>query len=423
MPDRETLTEILKARISIHFKISFAEFMAEALYHPDLGYYSSERTRIGKAGDYFTSPIVHPAFGGLICKELQEMWQITGWEEFSIVEMGGGNGTLCHDILKYAKDRHPSFYRVLKYIIIEESAYMRKIQRVRLINSGFSDETSMSQRLTNNDGNPLPFKGRDRPVLREVEGVGMGLFSDEAKIRWADASDPMFLTGVTGCFLSNELVDAFPVHIVEKKGGGLKELFVGLQNDAFVEILDPPSSPEIEKYLDRIGIELEEGQRAEVNLRAVEWMRWVAGALKKGFVITIDYGYHAEELYAADRSSGTLLCYHRHRVVEDPFINIGEQDMTSHVDFTTLMLIGEESGLKSAGFTDQMHFLFGLGIGEMIEAVGSNTPAESDALKERLLIKNLIMPGRMGNVFKVLIQYKGFADKPALSGLRKNPFT
>ncbi|MBI5756352.1 MAG: SAM-dependent methyltransferase, partial [Nitrospirae bacterium] len=127
----ETLTEILKARISIHGKIPFAEFMAEALYHPDLGYYSSERTRIGKAGDYFTSPTVHPAFGGLICKELQEMWQITGGEEFSIVEMGGGNGALCHDILKYAKERHPSFYRVLKYIIIEESAYMRKIQRSR----------------------------------------------------------------------------------------------------------------------------------------------------------------------------------------------------------------------------------------------------------------------------------------------------
>ncbi len=171
-----------------------------------------------------------------------------------------------------------------------------------------------------------------------------------------------------------------------------------------------------------MGIELQEGQRAEVNLRAVDWMKWVAGSLNKGFAITIDYGYPAEELYAPERSKGTLLCYHRHQVVEDPFINIGEQDMTSHVDFTTLMMTGEVCGLLTAGFTDQMHFLFGLGIGKSIEEISEKASTEADALSARLLIKNLIMPGRMGNVFQVLVQCKGFDSVPELSGLNKNPF-
>jgi len=245
---------------------------------------------------------------------------------------------------------------------------------------------------------------------------------NDDKVRWTDTSDPVFHDGITGCFLSNELVDAFPVHIVEKRDAKLKEVYLCLKDDGFAEVLDTLSSPEIECYFERLGIELLEGQRAEVNLRAVEWMKWVAKSLNTGFAITIDYGYPADELYAPDRSKGTFLCYYKHKMVEDPFINIGEQDMTSHVDFSTLMMTGEGCGLMTAGFTDQMHFLFGLGIGKSIEEIGEKASTEADALSARLLIKNLIMPGRMGNVFKVLVQYKGFDSAPELSGLNKNPF-
>ena len=383
MKETGTLSDILKDRILSRGRIPFSEFMEVALYYPELGYYSSERVKIGKGGDYFTSSSVHPVFGELICKQFEEMWHLTGCEGFSIVEMGAGDGTLCHDILNSAKERYPAFYEIAQYIIIEESAYLRKIQKERLIKGGFCE------------GN---------------------------RVKWTDTSDPIFHDGVTGCFLSNELVDAFPVHIIELRDGKLKEVYVGLKDDVFIGIPDAVSSPEIECYFDRLGIELQEGQRAEVNLRAVEWMKWVAGSLKKGFVITIDYGYHAEELYAPDRSKGTLLCYHKHRVVDDPFINIGEQDMTSHVDFTTLIKTGEGCGLETAGFTDQMHFLFGLGIGKSIEEISAKASTETDALNARLIIKNLIMPGRMGNVFKILVQSKGFDKTPALSGLKKDPF-
>lgn len=361
--------------------------MEVALYYPELGYYASERVKIGKSGDYFTSTSVHPVFGESICRQINEMWRLTGGDEFYIVEMGAGDGTLCYDILNAARDKFPSFYRIIQYIIIEESASLRKIQKERLRSKQPGTEPS-----------------------------------DVNKVIWTDTSDPIFNKGITGCFLSNELVDAFPVHIVEMRDDKLREVYVGLKGEAFTETLDVPSSPELEGYLAGLGIELVEGQRAEVNLQAVEWMRWVAGALKKGFVITIDYGYPAEELYAPDRGKGTLLCYHKHRTVEDPFVNIGEQDMTSHVDFTNLMMTGESCGLKTAGFTDQMHFLFGLGIGKSIEEISAKASTEADALNARLLIKNLIMPGRMGNVFKVLVQYKGFESEPELSGLNKNPF-
>ena len=412
-----TLAYILKDLILSRGKITFAEFMDIALYYPELGYYSSERVKIGKAGDYFTSTSVHTVFGELICKQLEEMWHITGGKGFSVVEMGAGDGTLCYDILNAAKERYPSFYEMLQYIIIEKSEGLRKAQKERL--TICHPEPCAEHRFSIVSGSIG--SGDPETMLNRVQHKVRNDMGDD-KVKWTDTSDPLFHQGITGCFLSNELVDAFPVHIVEMRDGKLKEVYVGIKDDIFTEVIDTLSSPEIEGYFERLGIELHEGQRAEVNLRAVEWMKWVARTLNTGFAITIDYGYPAEELYAPDRSKGTFLCYYKHRMVEDPFINVGEQDMTCHVDFTSLMMTGEACGLMTAGFTDQMHFLFGLGIGKSIEEISEKASTEADALSARLLIKNLIMPGRMGNVFKVLVQYKGFDSKPELSGLNKNPF-
>ena len=382
MEDHTTLTDIIRARISEAGKITFADFMNLSLHHPGYGYYSSPGVKIGKRGDYYTSPVVHQVFGEIILKQIIEMWNISGGMVFTIVEMGAGDGTLCLDVLNFAKREYPDFFNNLKYIIIEESEYMKGLQKERLHNAG----------LLNHN------------------------------ILWTDYSDRLFITGVNGCFLSNELIDAFPVHIIEKRGGELKEVFVSYKDNSFIEVLDSPSTPELIRYFIRHGIVLEDGQRAEVNLKALEWMRWVARSIRKGFAITIDYGYPAEELYASHRKSGTLLCYYKHRVIENPYINIGEQDITSHVDFSTLIKVGEGEGMMTLGLTDQMHFLFGLGIGEIIESIGSRADTETEALKQRLLIKNLIMPGRMGEVFKILIQQKGFDNISVLSGLKRNPF-
>ncbi|MDD5434242.1 MAG: SAM-dependent methyltransferase [Nitrospira sp.] len=371
-----------------------------ALYYPELGYYSSEKIKLGKKGDYYTSPLVHRIFGELLCKQMAGMWEISAKGDFTIVEMGAGDGTLCCDILNHARKEYPAFYDSIHYIIIEESRGMRKVQR---------------EKLRGNHITP--------PLENGVENGGEGGFeaeSAENKILWLDYSDPLFNSGINGCFISNELVDAFPVHLVEMTGGELKEVYVGIQSGTFTELLDVPSTPEINKYFERLGIYLEEGQRVEVNLRATDWMKWVAGSLNKGFVITVDYGYPAEELYSSFRKKGTLLCYSKHRIIEDPYVNIGEQDITSHIDFTTLVNTGEGEALHLAGLTDQTHFLFGLGLGQVIQSSALNSPDDTYALEQRLMIKNLIMPGGMGSIFKVLIQYKGFAEIPELAGLKKD---
>ena len=210
-----------------------------------------------------------------------------------------------------------------------------------------------------------------------------------------------------GCLLSNELLDAMPVHLVEKRQGRIQEVFVTSGPDGFAEALRDPGCPDIEAHFDWLGAGPVEGNRAEVNLEAVRWMRQVARLLGRGFVLTIDYGYPAAELYAPFRRTGTLMCYHRHSAGEDPYRRLGHQDITAHVDYTALQQAGEEEGLESLYFGEQYRFLMGLGFLEelmRLEALESD-PKKAQAL--RMCLKNLILPGTgMGETFKVLVQGK-----------------
>jgi len=171
---------------------------------------------------------------------------------------------------------------------------------------------------------------------------------------------------VSGCFLSNELLDAFPVKLVEMNHE-LMEIYVSVssqdlfskegeeafsEDTTFVEV-KKPCSAEIRDYLKGFSLELPKGYRTEVNLRPKELLLKVNERLSEGFVLTIDYGYSAMEYYSEDRSKGTLLCYHRHQVSEDPYRNIGQQDMTAHVNFSSLKKWGDEVGLKTVGFSPQ----------------------------------------------------------------------
>ncbi|MBD0316173.1 MAG: SAM-dependent methyltransferase [Nitrospiraceae bacterium] len=185
-------------------------------------------------------------------------------------------------------------------------------------------------------------------------------------------------------------------------------------NGAFVERLQHPSTPRLQAHLDRLHISLPEGYRTEVNLHAVQWMETVAAAMDRGVVITIDYGHTAQDLYNSDRSDGTLLCYYSQLTSEDPYQRVGEQDMTAHVDFTSLAIAGEDHGLLVTGFTNQMSFLMGLGVEEMIAALDP----ESSAFRAAI---HLLRPEGMGRTFKVLLQHKGIA-RPELDGLRYKPF-
>lgn len=367
------LEVIIRQSISVAGGISFAEYMQLCLYHEEHGYYAKSRQRIGKSGDFFTSSSVHEAFGRLVARQLAEMWEKLGRGPFIVAEQGGGEGDLCLDILRASAEESPDFYHSLQYRMIEISPDNKKRQMSRL------DE-----------------------------------FRD--KVQWVEIDD---LAGMQGCFLSNELVDAFPVELAEFRDGYWLQVFVIERDGVFVEELRPAATNEIAQYFDWLGLTPIAGNRVEVNLAALQWMRRVGDLLSRGYVLTIDYGYPAAELYAPWRRGGTLMCYHRHTVNEDPYIMPGCQDLTSHVDFTALQLAGKEVGLETLFFGEQYRFLLGLGFVDALMLLQSRAPDEKSALALRLTLKNLIMPEEgMGGTFKVLVQGKGVPSAALLCSRR-----
>jgi len=369
------LVSLLQRQIDSSGGIPFADFMQQALYHSDYGYYTAARQRIGKQGDFFTSSSVHPCFGRLIARQLVQMWQLLGQGHFVIAEQGAGEGHLCLDILDALAEEAPDFYNLLEYRLVEISPDNRQRQRAML-----------TQHL------------------------------DAGRINWCELAN---LQGMEGCFLSNELLDAFPVHLIEKHRGDLQEVYVVNDGHGFAEDLRVLSTDLINAYFQQIDIEPAEGNRCEINLAAVDWIGKLAGLLKRGFVLTVDYGYLAEELYAPYRHAGTLLCYHQHQTNENPYQRVGCQDITAHVDFTTLQKVGACHGLDSLYFGQQYQFLMGLGFLEMlIEMAGRETdPKKAQAL--RMNLKTLILPeGGMGESFKVLVQGKNVGSPELLCSKR-----
>jgi SAM-dependent MidA family methyltransferase len=218
---------------------------------------------------------------------------------------------------------------------------------------------------------------------------------------------------VQGCFISNELVDAFPVLVVEKHAGEMHEVRVTERDGELVEKLIP-ASDSILSHFTRLGVEPAEGNRAELCPEAADWMRDVATRLKQGFVITLDYGYPAAELYAPFRRNGTLMCYARHSANDNPYHHVGEQDITAHVDFTLLEKIGKEAGLETLYFGEQYRFLMGLGFVEELMSLQAQISDPDEAMALRMTLKNLIVPDSgMGDTFKVLVQGRG-VNKPEL---------
>lgn len=360
---RPELVEEIARKIQLSGGMTFAEYMEQALYHPLYGYYTSPRSRIGKQGDFFTSSSVHPCFGRLIARQLVQMWHLLGAGAFVIAEQGAGEGHLCLDILEAAAADAPEFYAALTYRIVE-----------------ISDDNRM----------------------RQAEKLSSHVA--EGRVEWCELAD---LKGMEGCFLSNELVDAFPVHLVEKRGGALKEVFVVNADGGFSEELRDLSTPALSDYLTRMGVDVLEGNRCEINLQAGLWMRQVAEVLRRGFVLTVDYGYTAEELYAPARHAGTFLCYHRHQTNEEPYRRIGFQDMTAHVDFSGLQQVGQERGLKTLFFGRQYQFLMALGFLDVLMEVEARETDPRKAQALRMTLKTLILPeGGMGESFRVLVQGK-----------------
>ena len=355
--------------------ITFEHFMALCLYHPELGYYLQGQERTGVQGDYFTSPDLHPIFARLTARQAVEMWEALGRpSRFAWIEMGPGRGWFARDFLRWIGSVWPEFFQALDYIAIEPGPRQRALLRERLAGDGLESKVQ---------------------ILDNLEQLGQQ----------------------TGCFFSNELVDAFPVSVVTRVGGRLKEVYVTAEGDELRERVGPLSSTEVAAYVARYANEIEEGHRVEVNLRAVEWMRSIAEKLVRGFVVTTDYGDLAPNLYTPDRPQGTLMSYSGHTASEDAYSAPGERDLTTHVNFSALIDAGKEAGLDFTGFTTQERFLLALGEENQFNDLYDPGQTETGQLQARLKLKRLINPEGMGNIFKVLIQHRGVAS-PRLTGLK-----
>jgi SAM-dependent MidA family methyltransferase len=219
-----------------------------------------------------------------------------------------------------------------------------------------------------------------------------------------------------GCFFSNELVDALPVHRVVLQGGAPKEMFVGFRDGRFVDHIAELSTCAITEYFATQGIILHEGQHAEAGLEACDWITEVGRRLERGYVLTIDYGHRAAELFDDHHMRGTLLAYRDHRATENYYASPGQQDLTAHVNFTALETWGKRSGLETSGLTSQTAFLLALGQKNEFADLHDDGESEADRVRARLQLKTLIHPEGMGERFQMLIQRKGVSGT-RLTGL------
>jgi len=365
------LAELLADRIRRFGPLTFADYMRECLYHPVHGYYSKAESK--RFADYYTSVDVHLIFARLLVRQFAEMWECLGRPaEFTLVEAGAGVGRFAAQVHDFCEAKLPDFYGVLRYVAVERSASRRE------------QATILSQRHST-----------------------AGRFTASAEV-------PAHIAA--GCIFSNELVDALPVHRVVVDGGAMKEVFVDFREGKFVDVVAPLSTCAISEYFAAQGITLREGQHAEAGLEACDWISEIGRRLARGYVLTIDYGHPASDLFDDHHMRGTLLAYQNHRASEEFYAAPGEQDLTAHVNFTALESWGKRSGLETAAFTSQTAFLLALGQGNEFADLYDKGQTEAERTKARLQLKTLIYPEGMGERFQVFIQQKGDSEAQ-LTGL------
>lgn len=420
-------------------RISFAQFMDWALYDSESGYYSLGQA-IGERGDFLTASHYGPWFAELLAKQAVELWQTLGrTDTFDWLEMGAGQGRFAADFLRYCLQVEPDFFAALRYRIVDRSAGLIAQQREIIDRLSQATATDLSAKITWQT--------------------------------WEEITD----RSLVGCCFSNELVDAFPVHWIEHRSGQWQD--VGLTLDprwgtpdwpplpgaqgadlaptpdlaryqamgwsigSFdAEALAPPAhptpplplreclsplSPALAEHLGTLPLAeafgpanpYPDGYRTEINLAARDWLTTVARKLQRGYLLTIDYGYDARRYYQPSRRQGTLQCYSQHLVHNNPYRQIGRQDLTAHVDFTSLETWGRDLGLDRCARIAQGPLLMNLGLGDRLSALATGSSDELQRLlRQRDALHQLINPLGLGR-FEALLQCRGLTQQEAAQQL------
>ncbi len=361
-----TLAGRLRGRIEREGAISFRDWMHAALYDEQDGYYSARRLeRWGRAGDYRTSAERSPLFAATFARYFAALYEALGApRRLTIVEAGAGAGDFARGVLGTLRDDFPRVFDAARYVVDERGADASA--RVRESLAAFAGRVEFC-------------------ALREIESP-------------LDA----------GIVFSNELLDAFAVHRVVGRGGELREFYVGTdERGEFVWVERELSSTHLAAYFARCGVELAEGQIAEVNLAAEEWTACAARTLARGYVVTVDYGAEAEELYGApQRFAGTLRAFRGHTLTADVLAHPGEQDITATVDWSAVRAAGERAGLETVLLMRQDEFLLRAGAVEQLERMTARAVCEAEALSLRVGAREMILPGGMSGSFQTLVQHK-----------------
>ncbi|MPZ99856.1 MAG: hypothetical protein GEU80_11075 [Dehalococcoidia bacterium] len=353
-------------------RITFERFMALALGHPEHGYYSRRDLRWGRDGDYETSPEVHPIFGYLWARQVLECWERLGRPTpFALVEPGAGSGAFATSILTWLRERAPDCFAAVRPVLLDGHPHRLDAQRAALRAGGFEAEHTLVE----------DWLSRDAPV--------------------------------TGIAISNEFFDALPAHLVERRGNDLLEWYAAAGEDGALGFeLGPASTPALAAHFERLGVLPGEGCRAEVSLVASEVMRRLSARLERGYILTVDYGHEARELYASWRREGTLMAFRHHSPQPDPLASPGRLDLTYHVDFTSLAAAAE--GWQRAATVSQAEALTALGLPEALQAAAERAAADAARFaSERRAAQTLVDPAGLGRI-RVL----ALAKATPLEGLR-----
>jgi SAM-dependent MidA family methyltransferase len=353
--------------------IPFSRYMELCLYHPELGFYSRNAERFGKAGDFYTSSDVHAVFGRLLARQFDEMWRALGSpESIELIELGPGRGLFAQDVLDWTEKKFPDLFRALRYLLVESSPALR---------------------------------GRMNETLARHFESGKAEIAELDSMAQGEAPTIVF---------ANEFFDALPVEIVSTKGS----LRIEARDGHFIETWALASHEELE-FLDRYSINPQPDEHVEAPLAARQFMDRIAGRLQRGFVLVIDYGYtRAEQL--AGRHRGTLKAIRQHSVSAHPYESPGEQDITADVNFTALAAAAEKHGMQTQKIITQSQFLMGIGEANQFADAFEECRLPQERAKVALQLKHLVTPAGMGESFHVLIASKGVEQEriDGLSGLR-----
>ena len=368
--DDLALTFFIRDAIRQGGPVSFAWFMEQALYHSAYGYYAADRCAIGRRGDYFTSVSVGPLFGQMLAGQFAELWlTLDRPNDFVIVEQGAHHGELATDVLEALRAQWPELFAVVRYRMVE----------------------------------PFPL------LQRRQEGV-LRPFAE--KVEWCPSLSEM--EPFSGVHFSNELVDAFPVHLIAAAGQPnerqWRERLVERTSCGFTLVKGAMSDPRLESQLAKLPPPPAGRYETEINLGALDWIETVAKKLIRGVVLMADYGFARPEFYAPHRTTGTLQVYARQQVEESPLEEVGARDLSTHVEWTSLAEQGEGHGLRLAGYTDQHHFLTGL--------LSSHPEIASAGAERARALQTLIHPEFLGTKFQFLGLTKNFPVGKTLGGFK-----